>query len=230
MFFGKKKSDGESFCLLTLVLVDESGEVIEFKTWREEKAYCVYRKVQPDICYEVTGSYPLKLHTPNPEFSTAKYETTSHWRIDPMQDLKLKRYLNCSTTLNSAIRNIKERGSDNVLGVYLKLITGPCKYVVRGKPLIQGYWVKLADDSGRKFLVLVWHSVKCDRSKFSLFNCEEGDTVLIPCARPSCPPRDLPDEQHYTLTSIYQPVVDSDCVSNRRKIDLIKNYKQFNYV
>lgn len=209
--------------LLTITLMDSSGETIELKSWNINKVYCVYRKVRVNQCYEVSGHGVLD--TPNQTYSTSKYQVHSRWWIEPIdRDLELERFLKCVSNLKKIVNSLKQ-GPLDVLGVFVGMTEGPAKYYIQGKPAVKGYFVTLADDSNCLFNVLVWHTTRIDKSKFPLFSTKKGDTILIPAARISYPPADLPkSEQLQTLTTICSPVVDSECVKPSRISDLKRRF------
>lgn len=201
--------------------------MIELKSWSTLKAFCVYRKVFEDHCYEVKGHGPF--NTPNPKFSNVRYET-SRWRIFPVGDFKLTKFLPCVTDISKVKDDLhSSRGRlDNVLGNFIQLHKGPRAYI----PTVQGYFVQLADKNGTYFFVLVWHvKMGRGRSKFNLLECEPGDTVLVNCVREThggtAP---YTNRELYSLTSICPPLVNSQCVSAKRIQELNgkSSYKKAN--
>lgn len=220
-----KRKHNKTHLILTLVLIDADGQTIELKSWNREKIFCVYRKVNEDISYQITGSGELT--TPDSDYSNSDYETYSWW-IDEIEDIRLRKYLTCSSDVQKVAKSLKQGNRDNVLGVYTgDTYPGPKIHYIPAldKYAVEGHFFRLQDESGQDFYVLVWHSTRIDKSKFALFHCEAGDTILVNSVRKGYPSPDLPDgDKLLTLTSIYPPVVESECISNRRKRDLKHKY------
>lgn len=212
--------------LLTITLMDISGETVELKSWNITKVYCVYRKTKVNQSYEVTGHKGFD--TPNKTYSTSEYQINgnSRWWIEPLvDDIEPERFLKCMSNFKRILIAL-EAGPVNVIGVFVRMAEGPAKHYIQEKPAVQGYFVTMADDLNNLFNVLVWHTVRIDKSKFALFNCKTGDTLLIPAARLSYPSTSLPkNEQLQTLTTISSPVVDSECVKPSRLNDLKRKFR-----
>lgn len=218
-----KRRDGSAKIGLILVFIDITGQPFEIKIWRDlggyerlKKIFTVYRKVNENDCYEIqskTSGHHFR--SPNVEFSTSKLEYTRWWWIEPINSLKLNRYLDCSTNIQSSLSDLRQQKPVNLLGSFVSLKKGPITHVVRGRPSIQGYFVTLTDDRGETFVALVWHSVRIDRNRFSLFHCDKGEPVLLFSARLGHP---LPGSSKdlISVTTTYQPVVNSKCVSPKR--------------
>lgn len=205
--------------VMTLTLLDEAGDLIDFETWNRRKAYCVYRKVHEDNCYFVNGKG--EFIEPNKQYSTSKYLTKRWQLIEPDEDVSIKKYLRCSTVLQNTINNkVENNEADNIVGVYLGTVKG------RDTRAVRGYYAKLGDEKGRVYYVLLWHAPRLDKaSKFALFNCEVGDTVLVQNARKSYPPIDPSVPKLYTLTSLNPPILNSECVQRKRIHDLQTGFK-----
>lgn len=208
------KRDERSFKMaLILVFIDCEGQQFEIKTWstrdvdRRAKIFTVYRKVHVNECYEISSRTLAQFfRSPNVKFSTSKLEFSRGWWLDPIEPLRINRYMDCSTNIQNSLTAMQHRPV-NLLGSFVKYKKGP------PTNLVQGYFVALSDDEGRMFAALVWHAIRIDKNKFPLFHAERGDTVLIIAARPgnSVPEWDMP-----VVTTVYQPVVNSKCVSPKR--------------
>lgn len=224
LIFTKRGETGLHF-LLVLIYIDTNGNLYELKTWRQLKAHCVYRKVHIDESYLIVGVSTWR--TPDRIYSNAKSETFTAWRIDPLGcELSLNKYLNCCTSIQKALKPLNQEKPVNVVGSFLCITQGPGKHYVRGKFAIQGYYVTLADDQARSYRVLVWHTVRVEKSKFSLFGCQTGDIVLILYARKGN--SDYGNQKNtnnnrsvLTLTSVQPPVVNSTSIapSQRRALE-----------
>lgn len=232
VFVHKDPETRRTYHLLTLTLMDRSGATAEFKSWSISKAYCVYRKVRINQSYEVSGQGQFE--STNQTYSTSKYQVNNSWWIEPTEDeIKPEKFLNAATNFKRIINGLKQ-GPVNIVGVFYEMIEGPAKHYINGKPAVQGYFITLADDSNCLFSVLVWHTTRIDKSKFALFNCRKGDTLLIPASRLSYPYANLSkNERLQTLTTICSPVVDSGCVEPGRISDLKRRFqsaKEFNKI
>lgn len=212
------KINGESKPLLTLLFIDAKGTTIELRTWKRLKAYCVYRKVRRDETYEIDGSGIIR--EPNGKFSTSDADTTAYWYINPTDiELVPKKCFKVVANIEKARKVLSNKEPVNILGVYAGHTKGTMNH-----PNVQGYFVKLVDEAGYMFNVLVWHNVRIEKTKFPLFNCEKGDTILVPSARLT---NFATKEQGLmlTLTTTVSPVVESECVFRRFKDDLKRNVK-----
>lgn len=214
LIFTKRGEDGPHF-LLVLIYIDANGQLYEVKTWRQLKAHCVYRKVHIDESYSLVGVSTWR--PPDKNYSTAKSETFTAWRVDPLgYELSLNKYLSCFTSIQKALKLLNQQKPVNILGSFLSITQGPGKHYVRGKFAIQGYYVTLVDELARSFRVLVWHTVRVEKSKFSLFGCHQGDIVLILYARQGNGQYQKNTNNNrniLTLTSVQPPVVNPSCVS-----------------
>lgn len=209
--------------ILVVVFINEDGQLIDLLCFSSEsKSYTVFRKVQENRCYKVRIWGQLK--KPDPKYSSSSLETKS-WYIDEEinGERGFGRFVDCTTNLQNTIEILKTRTA-NVLAVYKGHEEGPGKNFYKGEFKVQGYFVNLVDESGQDFNVLVWHTKATMKgSKFPLFRCKTGDTMLIPCARSSYLP---PGSQRpYTLTSLYPPVIDSQCVESKRIIHLKRRFR-----
>lgn len=217
LIFTKRGQTGTHF-LLVLIYIDKEGQLYELKTWRQLKAHCVYRKVHLDESYSIVGVSTWR--PPDKNYSTAKCVTFTAWRIDPLgHELSLSKHLNCYTSIQKASKLMCQDRPVNVAGSFLSIKQGPGKhYYGDGKFAIQGYYVTLVDDRARSFRALVWHTVRVEKSKFSLFGCQPGDVVLILYARKGNgdygTQRNANDSQSlYTVTSVQPPVVNSTSIA-----------------
>lgn len=209
------RRSGQTLALCSLTLLRSDGSLVDIQCWSSgegRKAYCVYRKVERDRWYKVTDVEGLV--EPDERYSTSDYITkSSRWMIEPYEKKgKLNRMVKCCTSIQKTIQTIKDMGTANVLGRFVSLHRGPSKFGV------QGYYVKLEDNNGDLFNVLVWHLARIDRNKYELLHCTPGKTVLIMNCRPSRPPTTIENSRNYTFTSICTPVVDSGCVSQEIKV------------
>lgn len=209
--------------ILAIIFIDENGRQIDLLSFRSgSKSYTVYSKFHENRSCSVRVWGQLK--KPDQKYSSSSLEARS-WYIDGLdEDVKLDKFLMCSTNLQSTIEILKTETA-NILATYRSHEEGPGIHFYRGEFRVQGYFVNLVDESGQDFRVLVWQTKAVMKdSKFPLFKCKSGDTVLIPCVRSSYLP---PGSQRpYTLTSLYPPVIDSKCVESKRIIDLKRKFRR----
>lgn len=195
--------------LLTELIVDADGNAFELKTWSETKAFTVYRKFGEDEVVQCTSVGAITM--PDRDFSGAKGQHHGQWYLDDGAYFKFKNYFNCFSNLEKYQQASKRPAS--IAGVFISLSdSGP---YARG---VQGRYLKLMDEDGRIFQVLVWIP-NFDYNKQPIINCEEdsGRIVLIPYAREQ---EKEYKTRTYTLTTTYPPVVDSECINPKVKDNL----------
>lgn len=208
IFFHKVKG-GAVLRLLILVFVDKQGEIIEVKSWGIKKAYCVYRKVDENATYLISGSSTIT--KPNQQYSTAKYEVSGNWWVELTDPMSLARFMKSSSNLQQIIKLTKQGKPVNLHGTYVEHSIGPGTLYFNGKPSVQGYFVKMLDDHSNAFVALVWHTTRLDKSNFPLFKCQPGDSILIYSARESnCDNSGY--EDLFAVTTTYQLARNSECI------------------
>lgn len=208
--FTIRKRDGTRV-LLILFCADQDGDCVELKSWSDKKVYTVYRKFDIDDSLKVSGSGNLQ--PPNPNYSMAKSEVYSSWYAEPINNFQPRKFIPCISNIERYFNLNKKLAS--VVGTFHEFIKGPAR-LSGTRITVQGYYVKLVDDSGNLYQVLVWHTKRIERSKFPLFHSKPGDIILIPYAREQ--EKWFREQQYqngvdlYTLTSTYPPVVNSECI------------------
>lgn len=205
LLFIKRNDKNQRIILLNLVFMDQTGVLFEIKTWREIKAFTVNRKVTVGQTYIVRGTANFK--EPNKTYSTAKFEAFDRWFVDTdqqVEDFVVEKPLKFSRSLQKTISVLENRVPDNIMAKFVSLHDGPAKGY-KNKKSIQGYYAKFEDNSGRPFLVLLWH-LKIASKFFPLFDCNSGDQVLLTNVRSGRLPAEDLDLHHYTLTSLYPPL------------------------
>lgn len=232
IFTSRKSGTFRALCCLTILT--PKGNLIDIQVWSSppgQKAFCIYRKAHIDSYIKITDIENLK--APDPKYSNSNYVSVNgHWWLDEEDDeeeLDLKKFVPCSTDLEKAIKCIRDRGTANVLAIFLAIHRGPGKhYNQEGRPSVQGYYLELVDECGKKFYVLVWHATRIDKGRYDILNCNVGQSVLITNCRPSIPPTNKNGgklENRYTLTSLSTPAIDSDCISVNRILDLKRKFQ-----
>ena len=211
-----KRRDGQTSKLLIEVFVDLDGAVIEVKSWSEKKAYTVFRKFKQDECIEIAASGPVR--EPNSKYSMAKCEIYARWFLTPIDNFKLRNYIHCVSNIEKYHLSTKKPAS--VVGLYEQSTVGPKKMSRSGHLIAQGYYVRLMDDMGRSYQVLVWSNVHLDKGKPPLAHCDNNSVVLIIYAREQEERYRRNTPGYYTLTSTYPPVVNPDCVSPHTRANL----------
>ena len=218
---------GEVLHLLTYLVVDSNGDTLELKTWRVIKAYTVYRKFAVNQPIEIKGS--ATFNVPNRKYSNSNYMVYDRWYIEPSSApiSSPRRYLPCVSNVDQYKAMKQQDGRQklvSVVGSYRGCAEGPTKKTRSGYLLAQGYYVKLADDSGAPFSLLVWHVPRLQKI-WPLQNCSSNDTVLLPYAREREDKYKPKGHGEYILTSIYMPIINSDCIDARKRMSLISAHQ-----
>jgi hypothetical protein len=210
----KRLFRGEAADMLTMVLVDEAGNIVEAKTWNTGKAHAVYRKFNEDdfvilVC-------PLdSLAQPDENYSHAVYETYGGWSLFHCNDdqFDVEKFCYCYTNIHDFHLGSSQQPAKMLAGILIDKGNGPRKYNSDGQMVAKGHFIKLLDEEARVFRALVWECLTDNTSyNFPLEWSETGCCVLLPFAREQ-------DEYYraahiYTVTTSYPPVVSSKCISS----------------
>lgn len=212
--FSHRSSDGKFKRLLKIKFLDEStGCNFDLCTWSPLKAICVYKKLVINTVYKISNVYESQCKEPDRKYSSSKFQITSgHWWVEPLPNYRRTgKTLFCYANLDKAKKALEKGRPVDMVAKFISCSTrGPTS----GKT-IEGRFAKFIDDVGNLFSVLVWHNIKIDKpSKYQLFNCQGGDIVLIPQMRFS----DKSDNKD--LTTLFPPVLGSDCLPRRVLEDL----------
>lgn len=229
------RREGQTRKLLVLVLVDSDGQLIEVKSWSEKKVYTVYRKFREQSLLLISGSGSA-FREPNRKYSKAKCEIYSRWFLteqtrEPV-DLTTggpRNYLNVISDIQKFHLKTPNKPA-TIVGLLYEFGRGPVRKSRGGYILAQGYYVKLLDERGRMFQVLVWSNVTIEKGRFALNYCNNDDDssrhenlVLILFAREQDIRYQSRTQGIYTLTSTYPPVVNPQCLRDSTRFNLLKH-------
>lgn len=109
----------------------------------------------------------------------------------------------------------------HITGLLLEYKKGVTKKDPLGKPLVQCYIAKLVDINGRAFQVITWNNIDYEGETTPFDHCYPDDVVLIINAR-EAPQEMYSQTGYYTLTTLYPPVVNSKCIDNSHRDDLLE--------
>lgn len=212
----KRLFKGREADLLTVVLADEDGSLIETKTWKSRKAHAVYRKFQENQVVLVECPMYSIREPEDLNFSNAEFETY-HWSLFHYQpfEFNVRSYFYCFTDIDEFHNN--NRTAKMLAGLLVSKGRGPCKFGRSGEVLARGYFIKLKDANARIYRALVWEGLTDDdhpQYKFPLDSCRIGCCILLPFAREQRETYRAANPSLYTVTSSYPPVVNSACISS----------------
>lgn len=208
--FRSVNKEGSPTMLLITLLVDEEGQLIEFKTRSIKKVFTVFRKFKQNQQVAVEGSGPFR--EPKQQFSLAAGEVYGSWYMTRLNDTECRqpnKYLFCLTNIQRFRESARKPAT--IAGTFVDLVEGPIKRGPNGQFLAKGYYVKLMDDAKNLFQILVWRTRGLEWKSFPLDSCNHTSVVLVPFAREQ-EERYRKKWNPYILTSTYAPVVDSQCI------------------
>jgi hypothetical protein len=209
--------------ILTVVLIDSDGKTFEAKSRSPDKAYYVYFNFDEDqnVLLECK---PDSFTQVNQEFSQAKCETwQTNWTFCPLKyEIQLKNFFPVLYDIEQFHSSSKPVRS--IVATFVKMGGGPIKYGSNGTIIARGHFVKFRDARNLLFNALVWENAK-KNFVFPLYDCDEGDYVLLPYAREQS--EEYRSSKIYTVTTLYPPVVQSRCINKSKAAEALEGRSEY---
>lgn len=205
------KKDGEIKYLLVMMIVDQQGDIIEFKTWNKVKAFTVYRKFRLEQPVVIDGNGFFR--EPNRNYSSAKTECYGGWWMDPLEDFRLEKFVQCVSSIDQYDKAKKPATIMGVFEDFAKELNPPARMNrSRTITLAQGVYIRCTGDNKKQFLLLVWQTPR-ERNPAFLNLVPGKSIVLLPYARLQAERFSGRTGNERVLTATYPIIVDPSFVN-----------------